>query len=315
MSVSVIVPCHNEGQYIEQCIKSIIEQSDYNSIDQIFVVDDGSTDETPKILEQLKSKCEKLKIITTKGLGQSAAKNIGIKLSKSKFVAFLDGDDYWDKDKLTKQLKAFDNDPSIGLVYGNFWHFTKSDASDSTLISIRSFNLSDKDQLTKYFLKDGPILPSTTIYRREVFLTVGFYNEKLKSGEETELNLRVAEKWKFFYLKDSLLYKRQKESQITARLDKLIDDVYIVSEIASSRNPQLKKFVNQRNARFLYKSAVDCYIRHKEKQNALKYSISSLRLYPFALQPWILIFMIFMPYKITLQIYSSIKNIYYKFRN
>ena len=315
MSVSVVVPCHNEAKYIEQCIKSIIEQSDYSSISEILVVDDGSTDESPQILKQLKLKFNKLKIITTDGVGQSAARNIAIKLSKSEFIAFLDADDYWDKNKLKKQLKAFDGDPSIGLVYGDYWDFSKSDGTDSVLVCVRSFNLSDKDQLTQYFLKDGPILPSTAIYRKEVFFTVGFFNEKLKFAEETELNLRIAEKWKFFHVKDGLLYKRKKQDRITARLDKLINDVYLVSEIASSRNPHLKKFVNQRNARYLYKSALDCYTRHKEKQKALKHSTSSLKLNPFAFQPWILIIMIFMPHKITLKIYNSIKNIFYQFRN
>ena len=314
MSVSVVVPCHNEAKYIEQCIKSIIDQSDYNNINEIFVVDDGSTDETPQILKQLKLKFDKLKIITTDGVGQSAARNIAMKLCKSEFIAFLDADDYWDKNKLKKQLKVFNYDPSIGLVYGNYWDFSKPDASDSILISVKSFNLSDQDQLTKYFLNDGPIIPSTTIYRREVFLTTGFFNEKLKSGEETELNLRIAEKWKFFYLKDSLLYKRRRHGQITTKLDKLINNVYTISEIASSRNPHLKKFVNQRNARFLYTSALDCYTRHEEKQKALKYLISSLKLYPFSLKPWILIPMMFMPYKVTLTIYSLIKDIYYKFK-
>ena len=102
---------------------------------------------------------------------------------------------------------------------------------------------------------------------------------------------------------------------MTARLDKLINDVYLVSEIASSRNPQLKKFVNQRNARYLYKCAIDCFINYREKQKALKYSISSLKLNPFVFRPWILIIMILMPYKITLKIYNSIKNIFYQFRN
>ena len=88
MSVSVVVPCHNEAKYIEQCIKSIVEQSDYNSIRDILVVDDGSTDESPQILKQLKLKFNKLKIITTDGVGQSAARNIAIKLSKSEFIAF-----------------------------------------------------------------------------------------------------------------------------------------------------------------------------------------------------------------------------------
>ena len=66
MSVSVVVPCHNEAKYIEQCIKSIVEQSDYNSIRDILVVDDGSTDESPQILKQLKLKSNKLKILFDK---------------------------------------------------------------------------------------------------------------------------------------------------------------------------------------------------------------------------------------------------------
>ena len=315
MSVSVVVPCHNEAKYIEQCIKSIIEQSDYSGISEILVVDDGSTDESPQILKQLKLKFNKLKIITTDGVGQSAARNIAIKLSKSEFIAFLDADDYWDKNKLKNQLKAFHGDPSIGLVYGDYWDFAKSDAIDAVLVVVRSFNKNYTNQLIQYFLKDGPIVPSTTIFRKEVFETVGFFKENLKAYEDAEMYLRVAEKWKFFYVKGGLLYKRKKQGQITTRLDKLINDVYLVSEIASSRNPQLKKFVNQRNARYLYKCAIDCFINYREKQKALKYSISSLKLNPFVFRPWILIIMIFMPYKITLKIYNSIKNIFYQFRN
>ena len=315
MSVSVVVPCHNEAKYIEQCIKSIIEQSDYNSIKGIFVIDDGSTDETPQILKNLKKKISKLNIITTEGVGLSAARNIAIKLCKSEFIALLDADDYWHKDKIKNQLKAFNYDPSIGLVYGDYYDFSKLDASDSILVPVRPFNLNDKDQLIKYFLKDAPIVPSATIYRREALFKAGFFNEKIKFYEDSELNLRIAERWKFFHVRGGLLYKRKKQNQMTARLDKLINDVYLVSEIASSRNPKLKKFVNQRNARYLYKSALDCYTRHKEKQKALKHSISSLKLNPFAFYPWILIIMIFMPYKITLKIYNSIKKIVYKFRN
>ena len=315
MSVSVVVPCHNEAKYIEQCIKSIIEQSDYNSIKDIFVIDDGSTDETPQILKQLKQKFNKLNIITTEGVGLPAARNIAIKLSKSEFIALLDADDYWHKNKIKNQLKAFDYDPSIGLVYGDYWDFSKPDASDSILVSVRSFNLNDKDQLIKYFLKDGPIIPSATIYRREALFTAGLYNEKLKCYEDSELNIRIAEKWKFFHVRGGLLYKRKTQKQMTAKLDKQIDVVYLVSEIASSRNPHLKKFVNQRNARYLYKSALDCYTRHKEKQKALKYSISSLKLYPFTFQPWILIIMILMPYKITIKIFNFIKSKYYQLRS
>ena len=129
------------------------------------------------------------------------------------------------------------------------------------------------------------------------------------------MNLRIAEKWKFFHVKGGLLYKRKKQNQITARLDKLINDAYLVSEIASSRNSQLKKFVKRRNARYLYKCAIDCLINYREKQKALIYTIRSLKLNLFVFRPWILIIMILMPYKITLKIFHFMKNSFYKLRN
>ena len=119
MHISVVITCHNEEAYIEQCVNSVVTQSDYQDIKEIFVVDDGSTDNSPKLLAQLKLNCNKLKVITTKGLGLPAARNIAIKSASSEFIAFLDADDFWTKNKLQNQLKAFKNNPLIGLVYGD----------------------------------------------------------------------------------------------------------------------------------------------------------------------------------------------------
>ena len=83
MKISVVVTCFNEERYIEECIKSITKQSIYHSIDEIFVVDDGSTDNSFKILERLNTEIEKLNIIKTKGVGVSKARNIGIKSIKT----------------------------------------------------------------------------------------------------------------------------------------------------------------------------------------------------------------------------------------
>jgi hypothetical protein len=72
----------------------------------------------------------------------------------------------------------FHNDPLIGLIYGDFWNFSKDDESDANYITVKSLN--NKNQLLEYFIFDAPIVPSTTICRKEVFETVGLFNEKFK---------------------------------------------------------------------------------------------------------------------------------------
>ena len=314
MYVSVVITCHNEAAYIKQCVNSVVAQSDYKHINEIFVVDDGSTDSSPQILTQLKLNCDKLKIITTKGLGIPAARNVAIKSSTSDFIAFLDQDDYWTKNKLQNQLKAFENDSSIGLVYGDFWEFEKSDASDATLVYVRSLNRFHTNQLVEYFIQDAPIVPSTTILRKEVFDTMGLFNEQIRSGEDTEMFLRVAEKWKLFYVSGADCYKRKSESQMTYRQEKLLKNQERISAIAISRNPHLKKFVKKRESYRNAKIGIDCFTRHKEKKKTFLYAIKSLKLNLFNFRAWALIIMVLLPYKITIKIYNFMKNKFYQLR-
>ena len=314
MKVSVIITCHNESAYIEQCINSIIDQTDYDNIYEIIVVDDGSTDTSPQILAKLKLNCEKLKIFTTKGLGLPSARNIGIKSASSDFIAFLDGDDYWTKEKLQNQLKEIENDKSIGLIYGDYWDFKKNDASDAIYIPVRSLNNFHPNQLVEYFVKDAPIVPSTTICRKEVFETVGLFNEQFTTSEDTEMYLRVAEKWKFFHVQSADCYKRKKEGQITHKLEKLLNNQNKISAIAISRNPYLKKFAKKRESYRNVKVGIDCLIRHKEKKKTFTYAIKSLKLNPLNFRAWALLIMVPLPYKILTKIYNFIRDKFYQLR-
>ena len=314
MYVSVVITCHNEDAYIEQCINSVVTQSDYRYINEIFVVDDGSTDNSHQILNQLKLNCNKLKIITTKGIGLPAARNIAIKSATSTFIAFLDADDYWTKNKLQNQLKAFNNNSLIGLVYGDVWDFKKFDASDATYVSVRSLNHFHTNQLVEYFIKDAPIIPSTTICRKEVFETVGLFNEQFTTSEDTEMYLRVAEKWRLFHVQGADCYKRKKDGQITHKLENLLSNQNKITTIAVSRNPHLKKFAKKRESYRNVKVGIDCLIRHKKKWKTLTYAIKSLKLNPFNFRAWALLIMVPLPYKITAKIYNFTRNKFYQLR-
>ena len=93
--VSVVIPTFNRAKVIERAVNSVLEQNfqDFECI----VIDDGSTDETESVLQEF---ANKIKVIKTENRGVSAARNLGAVESKGIFIAFLDSDDEWKKDKL-----------------------------------------------------------------------------------------------------------------------------------------------------------------------------------------------------------------------
>ena len=312
--VSVVIPTHNNATFIEECFKSVVSQSYYKYIKEIFIIDDGSTDNTSRILSRLKMDCDKLEIITTKGLGVAAARNIGIKSSTSSFIAFLDGDDYWTKNKLENQLKHFEKNISIGLVYGNYYSFEKQDASDAYPVYVRSLNNFYEDQLKDYFIKDAPIVPSTTIIKKEVFESVGLFNEEIKTGEDTEMCLRIAEKWKFFYINSIDLFKRSRKGQMSEHLESFFEDQIKITQIFISRNPLLKKFSKKRNSYRASKVSFDYLFKHNNKKKSIIYTIKSLKFDIFNIRALSLIFFLILPYKLTTYLYITVKNNLYRKR-
>ncbi len=89
--VSIIIPAYNVEKYVEKCINSVVNQT-YERL-EIIVINDGSTDNTKKILEQKAKKDKRIKIISQHNRGLSAARNTGIKSAKGEYIAFIDGDD------------------------------------------------------------------------------------------------------------------------------------------------------------------------------------------------------------------------------
>ena len=125
--ISVLITCHNEDKYIETCIRSVLDQTIFNLIEEIIVINDSSTDNSFKILKNLSNECSRLKIIQADFGSLSKARNLGIKLSKGKYIAILDGDDFWSKTKLENQLeKIKDIAEDYGLLYTNYIDFDDS---------------------------------------------------------------------------------------------------------------------------------------------------------------------------------------------
>jgi glycosyltransferase involved in cell wall biosynthesis len=111
--VTVLVDTYNHERFIEEAIVSVLEQNFPATETEILVVDDGSTDRTPEIVRKFEPRVRMLR--KTNG-GQASAFNAGIPEARGEIISFLDGDDWWARNKLTQVVEAMNQDRTVGIV-------------------------------------------------------------------------------------------------------------------------------------------------------------------------------------------------------
>ena len=157
MEVSVIVPFYNSALYIKEAVQSIIKQS-FDSL-EIIAVNDGSTDDSVKILETIND--PRLRIIDQPNAGAAAARNLGVKQSGGKYLAFLDADDLWVPEKIEIQYKAILENP--GMIFSHVKEFMGTDISNATSEAVPGLSAITLLISKEDFLKAGWFDPQWTV--------------------------------------------------------------------------------------------------------------------------------------------------------
>jgi glycosyltransferase involved in cell wall biosynthesis len=124
-SISVIIPLYNQGKYVEEALNSVFNQT--HKIDEIIVINDGSTDNGLEVINNFK---DKITIINKANTGSRDSINEGLKIATGNFLAFLDADDRWIKNKTEIQLQLLENNPDIDIVFGNAKRFCMVNEND-----------------------------------------------------------------------------------------------------------------------------------------------------------------------------------------
>ena len=290
MSLSVIVLCFNQKEYIVDAIQSVARQNAFDEIAEIIVVDDGSTDGSAEVVDGLTNDIPRFKVFHIENCGISSARNFGIGKARGALIAFLDGDDYWVPEKLERQLPAIKSDEKVGLVYSDFMDFTQDDASDARLVTVRRFLPSNDKTLEQYFVHDAPIIPSTVIVRKVAFDEVGLFDPSFVTGEDTEMHLRVAERWKFAHVQGGLTYKRRHGDNATSRLEELLPFIKRQTDRCIERNPELAALAGKRMARRYARIGNDCVV-HGERRKGHSYLIKAMRLDPLFFRTYAYLFL------------------------
>ncbi|MBO2944783.1 glycosyltransferase [Paenibacillus sp. F411] len=167
--VSIIMPCFNDGEYIEEAIQSVFNQT-YKDI-ELVIIDDGSDQEdTIKILDQLSG--SNIKLVRSNRLRPAGARNKGITQASGKYILPLDADDKIDSDYIEKAVSIMEGDPNIGVVYCYAQLFGEK---------------SGRWELPEYSLNTmllDNIVFVTALFRKEDWETVGGFNTAMEHGME-----------------------------------------------------------------------------------------------------------------------------------
>jgi len=220
--VSVIIPYYNNENTIVRAIESVLYQT-YTEI-ELILINDGSNDNSYNIVNDFIEKNEiKINVVNIEqeNSGPSVARNKGILLAKGMYVAFLDADDTWEKEKLEIQMNLFNKNPEIDMLGCNFY------------INIESKN----EKIKKYFVKDElkKITFNEMLYKhfyatpcvivkKSVLLQVGMFNESQDYMEDSLLFTKIARDYEAYMSNDFLVNTYKKsfgESGLSGNINKM----------------------------------------------------------------------------------------------
>lgn len=214
---SVVMPLYNKQTHISEAIKSVLDQtfSDF----ELIIVNDGSTDDSVKIVESTFDD-QRIRLIHKKNGGVSSARNKGIEVARGSYIAFLDADDVWMSNHLSDIVSMIGRKEEIARLYCTGYNFLHS---DGTIYGINPIGDEVLIISPEQFFSTGGRYPGNTSYSLvwssavcipvDILVEVGGFDTRLKIGEDQDLWRRIAMRFAIsFCSRQSALYRLDSEN-------------------------------------------------------------------------------------------------------
>jgi glycosyltransferase involved in cell wall biosynthesis len=209
--VSAIIPVFNYDRYLGEAIESALSQT-YSNL-EVIVVDDGSTDKSSQVARSFAGRGVRYCHQANTGIGP--ARNRGVLLAQGDFLAFLDADDRWPVEKTERQLRAFENDPELEMVFGQAVQLQNGPEWEAGV---------NERKLPASGMVPG-MVAGTILIKRDAFSRVGEFPGGLKVGEFIDWYSRaVALQLRSLVLPDMFLWRRIHDSNTGVRERKSVSD-------------------------------------------------------------------------------------------
>lgn len=276
--VSIIIPCYNHAQFVQESIQSVIDQ-DYENI-ELIIIDDGSSDNSVEVIQQLISVCKNrfksFDFISRANKGLSATLNEGLSLAQGEIIGFCSSDDAFHKHKVSSQVAFFNTHSDIHFCYTQTYIFDDNGRilEEQTYQANKGLheNVAFEEVLT--FKVHFPV---TGMYRAHFLKDVLKGFDEVLSAEDYDISLRILSISKAGYIKDKLYYYRYpgaiggSRKRMPMRVD--VSESHLKTISKYKGNPCYKRAVTEWNYRRLV-----FFSSHKEtKIYALKGMLLCIR--------------------------------------
>ena len=213
--VSVIIPTYNNAQFLPETLDCVLNQTIKDV--EVLVIDDGSTDNTKDVMAQYTDQYpDQVKYVVQKNQGPAAARNNGIKQATGDYVAFVDSDDLWEKEKLEIQLAFLEKNPDYSFAYSDVYAMDEEGRIGKTMMSLKHPVSGD---IFYPLLKENFVSIPTSIVNRKCFETVeGFCEDpQIISTEDHHFWLKLANYFKGGFIDKPLAKYRIRSGSLSSQ--------------------------------------------------------------------------------------------------
>ncbi len=194
--ISIVIPCYNYGQYLNETLRSVVQQS--FQLWECILVDNESTDNTREVCENICRTDSRFKYFSIENDGPAKARNFGVRMSTGKYIQYLDADDLLQREKLKEHIAILENRPGVDIVFGRARFFSDGDLS----ILYHSLEKGNEEWIPGYSgpgrklihrLILGNIMPiCNPVFKKSTLEQIGLMDEQLKGYEDWDLFIRLA---------------------------------------------------------------------------------------------------------------------------
>ncbi len=276
--VSVIMPAYNAEKTIADAIQSVIGQTFQNW--ELIIVNDGSRDKTVDVIDLTD---QRIRLLNQPNEGVASARNHGIRQSTGQYIAFLDSDDVWAREKLEKQIEWFHNiadKNNLGLIHTSYKCFVDNITNSFIKENYPSKYLKIANKYYK-LLVHCDIGTSTVMVKKSVLNDIGLFDSMLNGTEDWDLWIRIAQKYDFIKIEFPLAFYRENSTGLSKNRERHFSEELKVIKKHTTTTTLIPRRIQQLSLWFLNIKKANYYFQRRKVLKSIQYFCKALLINPF----------------------------------